>query len=220
MDKFCRNCGAKRREGAKFCVECGNKFDSVKEEPAKAESLKEEPIKESPAMEESAIEKPVMAEPAMEVHEKIIALKNDDEITLNMFGKPKKLRVFSTGDNQFDEDGDYKEGAFDLSQEELDVLNWFVENVKIEDYAEEIIDYCEDEYSACADEDVKVEDLEEELDIYAIAINVTKIWQSKDGYVYPEISFYGDCKCDPEHGICIGFRDKKFLGVEAQDWTL
>lgn len=23
-----------------------------------------------------------------------------------------------------------------------------------------------------------------------------------------------------EHGICIGFRDKKFLGIESQDWTL
>ncbi len=30
----------------------------------------------------------------------------------------------------------------------------------------------------------------------------------------------GDCECDPEHGICIGFRDKKFLGIDAQDWTL
>ncbi|MDE6927016.1 MAG: hypothetical protein K2O97_10660 [Acetatifactor sp.] len=27
-------------------------------------------------------------------------------------------------------------------------------------------------------------------------------------------------RCDEEHGICIGFRDKKFLGIESQDWTL
>ena len=47
---------------------------------------------------------------------------------------------------------------------------------------------------------------------------MAEIWQSKDGYVYPEISFYGDCKCDEEHGICIGFRDKKFLGINHQDW--
>lgn len=184
MDKFCRNCGTKRVGEAKFCMECGNRFDPV------------------------------------QTPKKILALKNDDEITINMFGKPKQVRVFSTGDNQFDEEGDYKEDGFDLSQEELEVLNWFIENVKIEDYADKIICHCEYEYSQWSDEDVKVEDLEDEIDIYAIAINVTKVWKSKDGYVYPEISFYGDCKCNEEHGICIGFRDKKFLGIEAQDWTL
>ena len=26
-DKYCRSCGAKRKEGAKFCAECGAKFD-------------------------------------------------------------------------------------------------------------------------------------------------------------------------------------------------
>jgi membrane protease subunit (stomatin/prohibitin family) len=26
-DKYCRSCGAKRKEGAKFCTECGEKFD-------------------------------------------------------------------------------------------------------------------------------------------------------------------------------------------------
>ena len=53
-----------------------------------------------------------------------------------------------------------------------------------------------------------------------IAINISEITQSVYGDVYPEISFYGDCECDPEHGICIGFQDKKFLGIASQDWTL
>ena len=87
-------------------------------------------------------------------------------------------------------------------------------------YADEIIDHCNYEYSQIGDGDETVTDLEDELDIYAIAINITEVWKSKDGYVYPEISFYGDCKYDPEHGICIGFRDKKFLGIAGQDWTL
>lgn len=184
MDKFCRNCGAKRMGEANFCTECGERFESGEDRA------------------------------------KIHALKNNDVITISMFGKPKKVKVFSTGDNRYDENGDHKKGAFDLSKEELDVLNWFIGNVKIEDYAEKIIDYCEEEYSCWADKEIKVDDLEEELNIYAIAINVTKVWRSNDGFVYPEISFYGDCKCNEEHGICIGFRDKKFLGIEGQDWTL
>ena len=33
-------------------------------------------------------------------------------------------------------------------------------------------------------------------------------------------TIYGNCKCDSEHGICISFRDRKFLGIESQDRTL
>lgn len=34
------------------------------------------------------------------------------------------------------------------------------------------------------------------------------------------ISFCGNCGCGPEQGICVGFRDKRFLGIHRQDWTL
>jgi len=70
--------------------------------------------------------------------------------------------------------------------------------------------------------DIKIteNDLESELDINAIAINITDNWKSKDGFVYPEISFYGNCNCNEENGICIGFRNEKFLGINSQDWTL
>ena len=153
-------------------------------------------------------------------------LKNYETITFKLFGKETELSVISTGDNQFDESGNYKKGSFELNEKELEVLNWFIENVRIEDYKQEIVDYCNDVYSSWSYSDgtsegrIGIEDLEEELNITSIAINVAEIWQSKDGYVYPEISFYGDCKCDEEHGICIGFRDKKFLGFHSQDWTL
>lgn len=70
------------------------------------------------------------------------------------------------------------------------------------------------------EEGIEEADIEKEISISAIAVNISRITQSKDGFVYPEISFYGDCECDPEHGICIGFRDKKFLGIHSQDWTL
>ena len=55
---------------------------------------------------------------------------------------------------------------------------------------------------------------------WTIVINVTKKWKAKDGTIYPEIAFLGDCKCDEEHGICIGFRDEKYIGIKSQDWIL
>ena len=64
------------------------------------------------------------------------------------------------------------------------------------------------------------DDLEKEVFIDTIAINICEVSESNDGWLYPEISFCGECNCDPEHGICIGFRDKKFLGIESWDWTL
>ena len=92
--------------------------------------------------------------------------------------------------------------------------------IDIADYKKEIVTYCNEQYDDIGDKQITEDDLENEVYISAIAINISKITQSIDGHLYPEISFFGDCECDPEHGICIGFRDKKFLGIEAQDWTL
>lgn len=150
----------------------------------------------------------------------IKSLKNEESIPIKLFGKQEEAVVFSTGSNQFDENGDYKKAGFPLSQEELDCLNWFVENVDIRDYKAEITAYCNERYDMIGDEPITEDDLEDEIHIFAIAVNIGGATQSKDGFVYPEVSFFGDCECDPEHGICIGFRDKKFLGVESQDWTL
>ncbi len=150
----------------------------------------------------------------------IKSLKNEESVPVNLFGKQEEAVVFSTGSNQFDENGDYKKAGFPLSRQELDCLNWFLENVDIRDYKKEITAYCNEQYEMIGDEQITEADLESEIHIFAIAVNIGGVSQSKDGFLYPEISFFGDCECDPEHGICIGFRDKKFLGVEAQDWTL
>ena len=156
----------------------------------------------------------------------INSLYNNDTIEIRMFGKEKNVRVFSTGDNKFDDNGNYKQDDFQLNSKELEILNWFVENVKIDDYKAEIMDYCNKEYSSWQYPDgtqegpITIEDVENEINIYAIAINVTEHWKANNGFIYPEISFYGNCKCDEEHGICIGFRDKKFLGIHSQSWTL
>ena len=152
--------------------------------------------------------------------ETIEKLNSGDFIEINLFGKEEEVEVFSTGDNQFDENGDYKEDGFALTSEEIACLNWFVQNIKIEDYRHAITQYCNEQYDAIGEKQIAESDIEDEISIFAIAINISEVTQSYDGFVYPEISFYGDCECDPEHGICIGFRDKKFLGIHAQDWTL
>ena len=149
--------------------------------------------------------------------ETIEKLNSGDYIKINLFGKEQKVEIFSTGDNRFDENGDYKENGFALTYEEITLFNWFIENIKIEDYKQEIIQYCNEQYEAIGDKRIEEADIENEISIFAIAVNISEITQSKSGFVYPEISFLGDCKCDPEHGICIGFRDKKFLGVNSQD---
>lgn len=152
--------------------------------------------------------------------EKFTALNSSDTITVNIFGKERKIEVFSTGDNRFDEEGDYKEDGFALSEEEITCLNDFLEKIDINDYRKEILEYCNEQYEGIGEALITDDDLENEVQIYQIAINICEITQANDGFVYPEISYCGECNCDPEHGICIGFRDNKFLGIESMDWTL
>ena len=147
-------------------------------------------------------------------------LKSEDYITIRLFDKEEKVMVISTGDNKFDEEGDYKDFGFDLNVEEIECLNWFINNINISDYKKEITAYCNEQYEMIGDKQITEEDLEKEVFISSIAVNICEITQAYDGFVYPEISFLGECECDPEHGICIGFRDKKFLGIHSQDWTL
>lgn len=136
-------------------------------------------------------------------------MNNGDHIRIKLFGKEKDVEVFLC---------DYNRQAF--SQEETACLNWLIENADLTEYRTEIAAWCNEQYEICGETVLSEEDVEDEIDIFAIAINVTGIPRSKDGVAYPEISFFGDCKCDEEHGICIGFRDKKFLGIGFQDWTL
>lgn len=44
-------------------------------------------------------------------------IKNNDKFTITMFGEPKTVRVFSSGDNQFDENGDYKQDDFEFNEQ-------------------------------------------------------------------------------------------------------
>nr|WP_325250529.1 hypothetical protein [uncultured Oscillibacter sp.] len=144
-----------------------------------------------------------------------------DALTIRVFGKEAEVSVFSLGDSRFDENEDCREDGFPLNREELDCLNWFLENVNISDCRREIAAYCNAMYTGTGRPPVKESNLEQEIQITGIAVGTSGITQSEDGALAdPQISFMGECECDPEHGICIGFRDQKFLGIHAQDWML
>lgn len=147
-------------------------------------------------------------------------LADGDFIKIRLFNREKLVTIVSTGKNRFDEKGNYKKDHFELSNEEVECLKWFVENVDISNYTKEIIEYCNEQYSYYSDIKITEKDIENEINITTITIRLGMLERSKDRFIYPEISFYGDCKCDEEHGICIGFRDKKLIGINSQDWSL
>ena len=49
---------------------------------------------------------------------RIQTLNNGDSITINLFGKEQEIEVICTGDNQFNETGDYKEEGFAFNEAE------------------------------------------------------------------------------------------------------
>ena len=149
----------------------------------------------------------------------ITKLKDSQKISLFIFGKERELDVFSSGDSSFDESGNYKTEV-EFNKEELELLNWLLNNIKLEDYAQEITNYCNYIYSLSSDIKINKEDISKEVTITSIAISVRENFKAYDGSEYPEISFYGECQCDEDHGICIGFRDKKLIGIHNQDWVL
>ncbi len=61
-------------------------------------------------------------------------LNNNDKIKINLFGKEKEVRVFATGDSKYDENGNYKNYDYKLNDKEIECLNWFINNVNIENY--------------------------------------------------------------------------------------
>ena len=48
-------------------------------------------------------------------------LCNEDSILANIFGKSKKLKVLLTGDNRYNESGNYKYGKFKLNKKEINI---------------------------------------------------------------------------------------------------
>lgn len=148
--------------------------------------------------------------------ENIKTLNNEDKIYADIFGKVTEVEVISTGDNQYDEDGNHKPDGFALSEREIAVLNDFLENVKLEDFVEQITEYCNERYEENGEEPIEDYTTQHVITINTIAVNVRK----GGGEDEPEIALIGDCDCDEENGICIGFRNGELVGIEPQDWLL
>jgi len=57
-------------------------------------------------------------------------MRNNDTVVVDLFGEEVELRILCTGDNQFDEEGDYREEEdFELLPEEVECIQWLLENV-------------------------------------------------------------------------------------------
>ena len=58
---------------------------------------------------------------------------------------------------------------FELTSEELEMLNWFINNIKIEDYKKQIVDYRNGQYSSwqysdgTKEDPIGIEDVEKEI---------------------------------------------------------
>ena len=143
-------------------------------------------------------------------------IHNGDRLTLPLFGRETELMILATGDSQYDHD----EEDFPLNQAELACVNWLLESVHIEDYTDQIVAYCNERYEMIGGPVITAADLAEEVELTGIAVSLSEVMESNSGHRYPDVSFLGECACDPEHGICIGFRDREFLGIESQDWAL
>lgn len=142
-------------------------------------------------------------------------LCSEETILIETFGKLRKVDVVTCGDSRFDNNGNYEKDEINFNDKELKLLNWLLNNVSLEDYCKEIAEYINEKYEDIGGNLIKEEDVCKEIAIKAIIIKVTK--EDRES---PEIGFVGDCKCDDEHGICIGFKNGKFLGVSSEDWMI
>ena len=53
----------------------------------------------------------------------------------------------------------------------------------------------------------------------SLGMDYNEVPISKKHKDMPDISIAGECECDPDHGIAIGFRDMNFLGVGPEDYA-
>lgn len=138
----------------------------------------------------------------------------------NIFGELKELKIVSIGDNSYDESGKSKVEGFELSKEETEVLKTFINTLNLDNLKDKIMNYCNLEYSTYSNNQIQLEDVSKEINIYSITISLIDNSKTNSKIEYPDISLLGECNCDPEHGICIGFKNNEFLDISSQDWIL
>ena len=127
---------------------------------------------------------------------------------LNIWGQLTAVSVERADDEEFEDD--------ELSRKEVKLLLWLINELNMDDVCDEVLSYCNDSYGEYSDNKITKQDLLDELDLGTIYLNTQFSKKHKD---MPDISIAGECECDPDHGIAIGFRDMNFLGVGPEDYA-
>ncbi len=106
-----------------------------------------------------------------------------------------------------DEDEEIRKGK--LTDREVELVKWLTTEFDIASLDYDIVDYCNNRYEMWCDKRIEAKDLYDELTLKRIYLRTE---HAKNG-LGPDISITGDCECDDDHGIAIGFKDKDFYGI-------
>lgn len=137
-----------------------------------------------------------------------------DTAYMNLFGFLEALDVRrALYEYEEAEDEEVREGK--LTDKEVKLLLWLTNELNTESIADGVVEYCNITYDMWSDKQIGREDLLDELDISKIYLRTEHSAEYDDD---PEISLAGECQCDEEHGIAIGFKNKELAGVSSEDY--
>ncbi|MBR6042452.1 MAG: sel1 repeat family protein [Paludibacteraceae bacterium] len=137
-----------------------------------------------------------------------------DTAYMNLFGFLEALDVRrALYEYEEAEDEEVRDGK--LTDKEVQLLLWLTNELNTESIADGVVEYCNITYDMWSDKQIGREDLLDELDISKIYLRTEHSAEYDDD---PEISLAGECQCDEEHGIAIGFKNKELAGVSSEDY--
>ncbi len=128
----------------------------------------------------------------------------DDSTYLTLFGEITEVNIC----NSRDEENDNK-----LTKKETELLMWLTTQLDTETIKQDVIDYCNINYEMWSDKRIEAEDVIDEVSINSIYLDVEFAEECNHR---PEIFLAGECKADDEHGISIGFKNKKLMEISEE----
>lgn len=151
-------------------------------------------------------------------------MKNNEIINFNFFDRTYEVKVVSLGENSLDENGNKKED-FDLSEEEVELLNWLMNSESFEQYSDALAGYIDYLYEQNGvDRVVGINELFDEIKITEIVINYNKdktAYASKDERkYYPDVAVCGECVASKEAGFAMCFLLGRLLGISERNYAL
>ena len=128
----------------------------------------------------------------------------EDSAYMNLFGEITGLTIHRS---------EYEEDEDDLSEKETELVSWLTTELNTEEIIKDVVDYCNTSYEMWCDKRITAEDLLDEVAINSIYLNVTS---AEDNEYLCDIFLTGECQADEEHGISIGFRNKKLHQISEE----